>query len=453
MKRILIFIIGIVCASYLVHAQESLSLSEAVQTALKRNYDILIERGNVEVAQNNNSWGEAGRLPTVSLNLNQNNALTDNVKVAFPTSTQGKTLSNSVNPAINANWTIFDGFKVNINKRRFELLQAETEGNASVVIANTLQSIILGYYLAVLELERLDEFEKQLGLSRDKFDYVKVKSDLGSAVSTEVLLEEGNYLTDSINYINQQLAFRNAVRNLNILLAEENVAKTYNFSDSLNIPDEEYTLEDLRTKMLGENVDLKKQYISQSVLGQATKLSYAGRFPTLSLNAGFSENQNSLDLSNASFFTGSGFTDGPSTRLKSTTDTYSANFTLSFTLFNGGKIKRAIRNSIVNERVGQLRVDELKNSLDKDLLSTLDQYNIRRQLYGINARRENAAAINLSLSEEKFRNGSINSFDYRDVQNNYLSSSILKLQAAYNLISSKVDLMRLTGGLIQEYNE
>jgi len=453
MKRILIFFIGIVCASYFVNAQESLSLSDAIQTALQRNYDILIERGNVEVAENNNSWGEAGRLPTVSLNLNQNNALTDNVKVAFPTSTQGQTVSNQVNPSISANWTIFDGFKVNINKKRFELLQAETEGNASIVIANTLQSIILGYYLAVLERERLDEFEKQLALSRDKFDYIKVKSDLGSAVSTEVLLEEGNYLTDSISYINQQLAFRNAVRNLNILLAEKNVAKTYVFLDSLNIPDEEYTLEDLRTKMLGENVDLKKQYISQSVLGQATKLSYAGRYPTLSLNAGFSENKNSLDLSNATFFTGSGFTDGPNTRLKSTTDTYSANFTLSFTLFNGGKIKRAIKNSIVNERVGQLRVEELENSLDKDLLSMLDQYNIRRQLFGINARRENAAAINLSLSEEKFRNGSINSFDYRDVQNNYLSSSILKLQAAYNLISSKVDLMRLTGGLIQEYNE
>lgn len=453
MKRILIFFIGMVCAGYLTSAQETLSLSDAIQTVLQRNYDLLIELGNVEVARNNNNLGEAGRFPTISLNVNQNNTLSDNVKVAFPTSTQGETLSNTINPSINANWTIFDGFKVNINKKRFELLQAETEDNASIVIANTLQSTILGYYLAVLEQERLEEFEKQLGLSRDKFAYVQVKSDLGSAVSTEVLLEEGNYLTDSINYINQQLAFRNSVRNLNVLLAEKNIAKMYVFTDSLNIPDEEYTLEDMRAKMLNANVDLKKRYITQSVLGQATKLSYADRYPTLSFNGGFSENKNSLDLSNASFFTGDGFADGPSTRLSSTTDTYSANFTLSFTLFNGGKIKRAIRNSIVNERVGQLRVDELENSLDKDLLSTLDQYNIRRQLFGINARRENAAAINLNLSEEKFRNGSINSFDYRDVQNNYLSSSILKLQAAYNLISSKVDLMRLTGGLIQEYNQ
>lgn len=451
MKKYVMLFLGILCAIGTTKAQEPLSLSDAIQRGLSRNYNILIERGNVEVAQNNNNWGEAGRWPTISLNLNQNNGLTDNVKVAFPTSTQGQTVANSVNPSVNVNWVVFDGFKVNINKRRLELLQAETEGNASVVIANALQSIILGYYLAVLEQERLEEFRKQLTLSNDKYEYVKIKSELGSAVSSEVLLEEGNYLTDSINYINQQLVVRNAVRDLNVLLAEENVSKTYAFSDSLSIPTEEYSFEDLREKMIGENVDLKKQYITQSLLGQTTSLRNSDKYPTLSLNAGFSENQNSLDLSNASFFTGDGFANGPDTRLKSTTDIYSANFTLSFTLFNGGKIQRAIRNSIVNEKVGELRVDQLENSLHRDLLSALDRYNIRRQLYAINARRVDAAESNLNLSQEKFKNGSINSFDYRDVQNTYFSSSTLRLQAIYNLINSKIELMRLTGGLIQDY--
>ena len=450
MKKLL-FSLAILCL-FQAGAQQQLSLSDAIQTGLKRNYGILIENGNVEVSRNNNNWGEAGRWPTITLNVNQNNNLTDNVKVAFPTATQGQTLSNSLNPAINVNWTIFDGFRVKVSKKRFELLQAETEGNASVVIANTLQSIILGYYLAVLESERLNEFEKQLTLSRDKYDYIKLKSDLGSAVTTDVLLEEGNYLTDSINYINQQLTFRNAVRDLNVLLAEEDVAKTYTFADALQIPDEAYTYQDLKNQMLQENVDLQKQYITQSLLGQSVALSRADRYPTLSVNASFSETRNSLDLSDAIFFTGNGFASGPDTRLNSVTDNYTANFTLSYTLFNGGRIKRAIRNAIVNERVGQLRVDQLENSLDRDLLSALDRYNIRRQLYGINTRREASAQTNLNLSEEKFKNGSINSFDYRDVQNNYLSSSILKLQAAYNLINSKIELMRLTGGLIREYN-
>ncbi len=451
MKKLL-FSLGILCLFH-AKAQEQLSLSDAIQIGLKRNYNILIEEGNVEVAQNNNNWGEAGRWPTISLNLNQNNNLTDNVKVAFPTATQGQTLSNSLNPVVNVNWTIFDGFRVKITKKRLELLQAETEGNASVVIANSLQSIVLGYYLAVLEQERLGEFEKQLDLSRDKYDYIKVKSDLGGAVTTDVLLEEGNYLTDSINFINQQLVFRNAIRDLNVLLAEQDVTKTYIFTDELSIPDEEYVYDDLREQMFHENVDLQKQYITQSLLGQATKLSNADRYPRLSLAASFSENRNSLDLSDAIFFTGNGFSNGPDTRLNSVTDNYTANFTLSYTLFNGGRIKRAIKNAMVNERVGELRVDQLENSLDRDLLSGLDRYNNRRQLFAINARREEAAKTNLDLSEEKFKNGSINSFDYRDVQNNYLSASILKLQAIYNLINSKIELMRLTGGMIREYNQ
>ncbi|WP_420318709.1 TolC family protein [Ekhidna sp.] len=449
MKK-LIFSLGILCLS-ISYGQDQLSLSDAIQIGLRRNYGILIEKGNVEVATNNNDWGQAGRWPTISLTVNQNNNVTDNVKVAFPTATQGQTRSNSLNPQFNVNWTLFDGFRANITKKRLELLQAESQGNASVVIANTLQSIILGYYLAVLENERLNEFEKQLTLSRDKYDYIRVKSDLGGAVTTDVLLEEGNYLTDSINYINQQLAYRNAVRDLNVLLAEENVAKNYVFTDSLQLPDETYTFDDLRSQMIQENVDLQKQYITQTLLGEATKLSYADRYPSLALNASFSENRNSLDLSEAVFFTGNGFSSGPDTRLNSVTDNYTASFTLSYTLFNGGKINRAIKNAIVNERVGQLRVDQLETSLDRDLLSALDRYNIRRQLYAINARREDAAQTNLDLSEAKFRNGSINSFDYRDVQNNYLSSSILKLQAAYNLINSKIELMRLTGGMIREY--
>ena len=463
MKKYMILFFGILCVFSTVKAQEMLSLSDAIQLGLKRNYGVLIERGNVEVARNNNNWEEVGRWPTISLNVNQNNNINDNVQTANPFALQGQINSSNVIPGISLNWTLLDGYKVNINKRRFEQLQAETEGNASIVIANILQSIILGYYLAVLERERLDEFEKQLMLSGDKFNYVKVKSELGSAVSTDVLLEEGNYLTDSINYINQQLVFRNATRDLNVLLAEENITRTYIFTDSLDVSADEYSIEDLRGELKTENVDLKKQYITQALLGQSTRLSKANLYPSLTLNAGFSENRGQSNLSRTSLGTfqsdslarnpDANFVPNYTNLLSSVTDSYFANFTLSFTLFNGGKIKRAIRNAIVNERVGQLRVDQLENSLDRDLLSALDRYTIRRQLYGINSRRVEATSVNLSLSQEKYRNGSINSFDFRDVQNIHLSSSILQLQATYNLINSKIELMRLTGGLIREYNK
>lgn len=435
-------------------AQEQLSLSDAITLGLERNYDIQIERKNVLVSETNNNWGEAGRYPTVSFSLNQNNNINDNVKTASPFQLQDITVSNSLNPGLNLNWTLFNGFKVNMSKQRLEQLQAESEGNASIIIANNIQGIILGYYLATLEEQRLREFTKQLKLSRDKYAYVNAGYELGTSGTTDLLLEEGNYLTDSVNFVNQQLAFRSAIRNLNVMIGEKEVEKTYSFTDSLGSDFPDYEYGDLKDKMLNNNVDLQKQYIAQDILKTSIRLAKADRYPNLSLSAGVSESRSRVDLSNARFPSNDGTTSpGPSDPLTAITDNYFANFSLSFTLFNGGKINRAIKNSIIQEDIGNIRIEKMSNSLERDLLEAYDRYQIRRQLYGINARRETAAKTNLSISSEKFKNGSINSFDYRVVQNNYLSASILKLQALYNLMDSKVELMRLTGGLVEEYNQ
>ena len=121
------------------------------------------------------TWGQAGKWPTIELFIGQNNNVNDNVKVANPFSLQGTTISNGINPGINVNWNLFSGFSVAIQKSRLEQLQAESMGNADVVISNTIEGVILAYYAVILEKARLKEFGRQLNLSRDKYNYVKVK--------------------------------------------------------------------------------------------------------------------------------------------------------------------------------------------------------------------------------------------------------------------------------------
>ncbi len=92
----------------------------------------------------------------------------------------------------------------------------------------------------------------------DKYNHVKVKSEVGSAVSSDLLLEENNYLNDSTNYINQQLVSRSALRNLNVLLAEPDPNKVYNLTDSLNLEIRDFELDELYSKLTKGNIDLKK---------------------------------------------------------------------------------------------------------------------------------------------------------------------------------------------------
>ncbi len=135
-------------------AQSNLSITEAVQTGLANNYDIQIEAKNIEIARNNNNIGEAGFLPSLALNVSQNNSRTDNA-TPNPFAFQGVQISQSVNPSVSLNWILFDGFRARANKHRLENLQAETEGNAAIVVQNTIQAIVQGYYNAVFELGKI----------------------------------------------------------------------------------------------------------------------------------------------------------------------------------------------------------------------------------------------------------------------------------------------------------
>lgn len=459
----LAFVVAVVgvYAQQTVPEYQQLGLGDAVSIALSNNYDIRIERGNVEIARNNNNLGQAGLFPTVTLNINQNNNLTDNIQTASPFALQGLTVAQSVVPSVNVNWVLFDGFRVWINKQRLEQMQAQSEGNASIVIANSLQMVILGYFLTTLEEERLKAFQKQLVLSRDKFEYARIGAELGTVGSTEIFLEEGNYLADSIAVINQRLAFRNAIRNLNLIMGVEDLDRSYDLTDRIEMDFPEYSREALSDKMLSNNVDLSKQYITQAILGSNTDLARADRLPTLALNAGAVGNRGWNDLSRTSLGDQqrAARSSNPDTTfdvsalqsLSSLSTNFFANLTLSFTLFKGGKINRAIQNALVQEDIGSIRLDRLKSSLTRDLQRALDTYNVRKSIYEINLRREEVAQSNLDLSQDQFRGGTINSFDYRVVQNTYLSASTQRLQSVYNLIESKVELMRLTGGLVAEY--
>ena len=76
---------------------------------------------------------------------------------------------------------------------------------------------------------------------------------------------------------------------------------------------------------------------------------------------------------------------------------------------------------------------------------------MRKQLLEVADLGLQSARLNLQIASDKFRAGTINSFNFRDVQLIYLNASLATLEVTYNLISSETELMRLTGGIITEY--
>lgn len=432
---------------FVAKAQDSLSLSQAIQTGLANNFDIQIQELDVEIAENNNTWGAAGRWPTVTFSLTQNNNFRD---VTNPASfLQGLTISNDLGPSINVNWVLFNGFSVNINRERLQKLQELTMGNAEVVVENAVQAIIMAYYSTLLEEERLSVLEKVFILSKDRYEYVKLKGELGSAVTFDILQEQNAYLSDSANYVTQEVNYRNARRNLNLLMGID-IDTEYVLANDLDIEEEDYVLDDLYDKMVTSNSNLQNQFLNQQILRSEVRLAKTELYPQLSLNLGGAYNWARQDLSQADFAFSNPENPRP-TVTQTRTANYAAGFTLSYLLFDGGRVRRNIENAYTQERIGQLQIDQLKLSLKNDLIASYDLYNVRKKLLNISSQNIRSSELNLQLAEERFKNGTINSFNYRDIQINYLNAALNNLQAKYNLIDAETELLRLTGGIISEY--
>lgn len=464
-----IFVMVAVVVADSVSAQQPLSLVDAVRIGLESNFDAQIQKLEQDQSARLNNWGQAGALPSVLLTANQNNSVVER-KPANPFAVAGRNISNNVPGQFDIQWTLFNGFAVRMNKQRLEQLEKQTEGNARFILENTVQTIVLAYYNVLVEQERLVVREKLTQFSKQLYEYVKLKKTLGGAITLDVLQGQNNYLTDSANYLRQKIALKSAVRNLNELL-NQNLETNYTFSDALKFEPEVFDYESMRAKLISSNASLRSQYVFQELQRTARRSLQSAMYPSLTLGFG---STGSLDQLNAKFrptangtvvkstvgylndddtqpVIGRSFAPEYRTIQGYSYGTY-ANLSLRFTLFNGGQVRRAVKNAEIEEKIVSLGTDKLKLSLENDLFSGLEQYELRKQLAIIAGTKLKAAELNLSLAYERYKNGSFSTIELRIVEENFENAALENFAAIYEVLAMKTDLVRLTGGLLDAYN-
>jgi outer membrane protein TolC len=418
------------------YAQEELSLSGALEKGLENNFQIRIARQNLEIARNNNTWGTAGRYPSLNVGFTFNNSYKNDPSTTSP-GERDKYLFQLFSPYVNLRWTLFNGFAIKITKDRLAYLNEISEGNAAIVVENTIQGIVLAYYKALLETEKLAIVEEILKLSKDRYDYVLARKDVGAATTYDALQTKIAWLNDTATLLLQEMNVKNALRNLNLVLGEP-AEKDYRLTDTFTVTLHDYRLKALLGKLLHNNKTLKNQYINQAILKKDIAFQRSALFPVISLNSGINRNGTRIKYENVPAVT-------------STSYDYYVNFSVSLNLFNGGNTRRVIANAKIQEKIGQLQIEEIEFSLGNFLRFTYELYEARKQLYRVAEERINSAKLNMEISTDKFKAGAINSFNYRDVQLLYQNAAFGKLEAIYDLIDTHSELMRLTGGVISEY--
>ena len=403
---------------------EDLSLTDALAKTLEYNYGIRISKSDVEIASIKNNWGEAGRYPTIGFDASSNNAynFTDTL------------WTNRLYAGVGLDWTIFDGFRINFTKDKLETLEELSQGSLGVVVENTIEDVIMAYYDVLLQQENLSVLKTVMTLSEDRYTYEQARYELGGTVTFQVLQAQNVYLNDKALFMTQEVVVRNAIRNLNFLLGLD-PGLMWNFPDPFEPDTTDYVLGDLTGKMMSNNQTLRNQYTNLQLQKKEIDLRKSALYPSLYVSAGLDEN-----VGNVQFI---GNTDALSTY---------GNLRLSWDIYTGGTRKRAVEVARINEEIAQIEIEQMEHSLMNELLNLYDFYSIRIALLEVADESLEAAELNMSIADEKFRSGVITSFEYRDIQLIYLNSALRRLQAIYNLIGSRTSLTRLTGGFLMGNN-
>lgn len=411
--------------------KQNLSLEDALNKALHNNYGIITTQKSKEIAELQNTWANTGALPNIQFVSSGN--ISEDFKDSENYSTQ------QFNSSVEMNWTIFRGFSARIQKKRLEELEKLSQGNVAVVVENTIFNVILAYYNILLADEQASIARNNMELSRDRYEREQHSKDIGATDTYDLLQSKNAYLTDSSDYLYAKAAYRNAVRELNYQMAEPLDVK-YNFISQFSPDTSHFEYTGLENRMLENNHTLKNQYMNLELARLDVKSSKSAYYPSLSLtgSAGYSDLEQDYETM-GQFYQGR---DGYNT---------SAGISLTYTIFDGNSRKRALEAARMEREISEVKAEEIKQDLKNQLAQELELYRVRKQLLQVARENLESAELNLSLSREKFESGAINSFNFRDVQQIYMRAAYEFQNAVFRVIQSYHTLLRLTGGIIDEY--
>ncbi|TAJ14709.1 TolC family protein [Marinilabiliaceae bacterium JC017] len=431
MKKLIIAILSCMVLPAVAQKADSLTLEKAIELALENNYGIVIAGKNLEVSQTNNAWGNTGALPTVSFNGSGSKQ--------WNWADDDDYTNNQLSGTVDVNWVVFRGFSARIQKKRLEELEKLSQGNLSITVENTIVDVILSYYTILLEQKKTFIARQNMELSNDRYAREQRKKELGNVETYELLQAQNAYLEDKSDYLLAESNYRNAVRQLNYLMAEP-LGQRYTFISTFSPETSEFEYDNLVAKMKSNNNTLRNQYLNLEIARLEVKSAKSAYYPTISATAsgGYSGSETDYATLNERDMDNSGY----NTR---------AGLSMTYSIFEGGTRKRAVQVARVQETIANVETREMEQTLENQLAQEFDLYEVRKELLHLSQENLKAAKLNFELTQKKFENGSINSFNYRDVQQIYLNAALKNQNAIYSLVQSYHTLMRLTGGILDIY--
>lgn len=416
-----------------VSSQELLTLQQAIELALKNNYDIRIAAKREDIAAINNSPGNAGMLPRANITLTDNASFT-NINQEFSNGlevSQKGVTGNVVNPSFNISWTLFDGLKMFATKSRLKRLQEIGELNYKDTLQAVVAQTIVAYYDVVSAAQQLKAINQAIRISEERVKLADKKFQVGASSKVDLLQARVDLNGQKSALLQQQKTMEHKKAELNRLLVRP--AETdFTTTDSIpvNVEPQLLTPGDLETS----NFQLAGAAKNVEIARLMKKEAFSQFLPTLNVNGayGFTRSQSSAGFA-----------------LYNQSYGLSGGFTLVVPLFNG-------LNSLNQYKIAGIQVMNAQFQLDKARLQTkinfyraLRDFETSKEILGLETENISLATENLNIALERFRLGQSTAIELREAQRSFEDAQTRLVNARFAAKVAETELLRLKGELVK----
>lgn len=431
-QNFIVLVLALVFSQEKLAAQNNLSLKEAVTIAIQNSYDIKLIENNVSIAKNNNNYGIAGGLPTVTATGTNNNTLTT-INQTFPDPSRNTTRSgvdgSTLNGGLSATMILFNGYRIAATKDRLASIEKQTEAALQTQMLNTSSTVMQQYYNVIRQNAFLKTIEKSIEASEERVAIVKTRQAIGVANQAD-LLQSSLDLNALIQAKQNQLLVLEQVKAdlYNSMVVPVN--SNYNFTDSIQV-DQKLSLSDVESKMKEHPLLQSAQQLINvnQFLEKETK---ALTYPTLRANGGFNYNSNKSTagfiLLNESY--------GPF-----------LGFNLSIPIYAGSASKRAVKNAQINTLSAKLQYDNTAQDLATELFKTYQNYQNSLKQTPIELENYQMSEALLALVMEKFKLGQATIVDVKQAQQSFETAGFRLTSLKFSAKIAEIELKRLSNQL------
>jgi outer membrane protein len=431
-KKLYLYILIIGLSPFATIAQEKLSLEQAINIALQNNFDIRLSKNAIEIAKNNTTYGNAGMLPDLRANYSNGGSIQNTRQT--PVTGEDKVISGAKSTnnsyGVDLNWTIFDGLAMFTNYEKLKELQKQGEVNYKLAIITTISDVITSYYDVVKQQQLVIAADSAMDVSVLRSSLAKTKLQLGKGSKLDVLSAQVDYNTDTSTYLQALNTLQISKVKLNQLLVRDvNTAFTVDNYIGVNNQLNYSALLDLTQK---QNPTVLNAYINQKVANLTLKSIRAARYPTVSLNSGYSRSNSTSPTGFNQKFAANGFTYG---------------VTASLNLFNGFLQRQQERNAKIEIENSNLYLDKAKLDVNAQLLSAYQNYTTYLNLVKLEQNNLDIANQNLDITLTKYKLGSIAPLELREAQRNAINAKNRFIEMQYQAKIAEISLKEISGSI------